>query len=83
MDGTLAASGLQNVPTRVLLAPAPNTTSFEVDLCLPTAPALPIEGSEDFGTSPLYGQLSDKPLLALALTHLGMPDAKHNSGSRI
>jgi hypothetical protein len=32
-------------------------------LCLPTAPALPIEGNGDFGTSPIYGQLSDKPLL--------------------
>jgi hypothetical protein len=34
-------------------------------LCLPTAPALPNRGSGDFGTSPFYGQLSDKLQLAL------------------
>jgi len=33
-------------------------------LCLPTASALPAEESADFGRSALYGQLSDKPLLA-------------------
>ena len=33
-------------------------------LCLPTAPALPPGENGDFGTSPIYGQLLDKPLLA-------------------
>src|SRR5437868_6806116 len=33
-------------------------------VCLPTASALPAEESADFGRSALYGQLSDKPLLA-------------------
>ena len=50
-------------------------------LCLPTAPLLPIGGSGDFGTSPFYGQLSDKPLLVLC-TLLGVPDVKDNSGSQ-
>jgi hypothetical protein len=44
-------------------------------LCLPTAPLLPIGGSGDFGTSPFYGQLSDKPLLALC-TLPGVPEVK-------
>ena len=48
---------------RVLMAPVQNAARFEVLLCLPTAPALPIEGNGDFGTSPIYGQLPDKPLL--------------------
>jgi hypothetical protein len=35
----------------------------------------------DFGTSPFFEQLSDKP--QLACTYLcGLSDAKHNSGSR-
>jgi hypothetical protein len=28
------------------------------------APVLPLKGSGDFGTSPIFGQLSDKPRLA-------------------
>ena len=48
---------------RVLKAPVQNAGLFEVLLCLPTAPALPIEGNGDFGTSPIYGQLPDKRLL--------------------
>jgi hypothetical protein len=46
------------------MATEPNTAQFEVLLCLPTAPALPTEGSGDFGMSPFYGQRSDKPQLA-------------------
>ena len=53
---------------RVLMAPVPNGALFEVLLCLPTAPALPIEGNGDFGTSPIYGQLPDKLLLVYLLT---------------
>ena len=37
---------------------------FEASLCRPTAPGLPIWGTGDFGTSPIFEQLSDKPLLA-------------------
>jgi hypothetical protein len=48
----------------VPMAPAPITALIEVLLCLPTAPALLLERSGDFGTSPIYGQLSDKQLLA-------------------
>jgi hypothetical protein len=43
---------------------------LEVLMCLPTAPALPPGKKGDFGTSPIYGQLSDKPLLAFVL-HMG------------
>ena len=48
----------------VLTAPEPNATLLGVLLCLPTAPALPPGHNGDFGRSPIYGQLSDKPLLA-------------------
>jgi hypothetical protein len=34
--------------------PHPNATLFEVLLCLPTAPGLPLLGHGDFGTSPLF-----------------------------
>jgi hypothetical protein len=33
-------------------------------------------GTGDFGTSPIFGQLSDKPLLA-GTKHLGCRDVKH------
>jgi hypothetical protein len=62
---------------RVLTAPAPNVTLFGVLLCLPTAPALPPGENGDFGTSPIYGQLSDKPLLAFVRLH-GVRNIKHN-----
>jgi len=39
--------------------------------------ALPPGENGDFGTSPIYEQLSDKPPLALAYSR-GVPDAKHN-----
>ena len=48
--------------TRALTAP--ERSSSKKLLCLPTAPALPVRDNGDFGTSPIYGQLSDKPLLA-------------------
>jgi len=44
---------------------APNAVQLEMILCLPTALALPTGENGDFGTSPFYGQLSDKPLLVL------------------
>jgi hypothetical protein len=53
-----------NAPTRVLIAPVPNATLLKGLLCLPTALALPTVDKGDFGTSPIYGQLSDKTLLA-------------------
>jgi hypothetical protein len=34
-------------------------------------------GTGDFGTSPIFGQLSGKPLLA-STKHLGCRDVKHN-----
>jgi len=43
---------------------ANQTPLFEASLCRPTAPGLPIWGTGDFGTSPIFEQLSDKPLLA-------------------
>jgi hypothetical protein len=39
------------------------------------------EGNGDFGTSPIFGQLSDKPALA-CIWVTGVPDVKRNSGSR-
>jgi hypothetical protein len=33
-------------------------------------------GNGDFGTSPIFGQLSDKPLLARS-KHVGVPDLRH------
>jgi hypothetical protein len=41
-----------------------NQALYLKQLCRPTAPGLPICGTGDFGTSPIFGQLSDKPLLA-------------------
>ena len=45
------------------------------------APVLPLYGSSDFGTPPIFGQLFDKPRLVcgsqLVLPHLG-----HNSVSK-
>jgi hypothetical protein len=49
-------------------------------LCLPTAPGLPLSGNGDFGTSPIFGQLSDKPLLA-CINLRGVSAVKHNGGS--
>jgi hypothetical protein len=44
--------------------------------------ALPNGGTGDFGTSPICGQLLDKPLLAFIKLH-GVPNANHNSGSKL
>ena len=51
-------------------------------LCLPTAPALPPGENGNFGMSPIYGQLSDKPLLAFAV-YMGVQDIKHNGDREI
>jgi hypothetical protein len=58
-----------------------NNALIEVLLCLPTAPALLLEGSGDFGTSPIYGQLSDKHLLAHACV-CGVPGMQYNGSLR-
>jgi hypothetical protein len=39
-------------------------------------------GDRDFGTSPIFGQLSGKPLLA-STKHLGCREVKHNGVSDI
>ena len=52
--------------------PHPNATLFGVSLCLPTAPGLPLQRNGDFGTSAFFGQLSDKPLLALYMMKWGL-----------
>ncbi len=39
------------------------------------------EGNGDFGTSPIFGQLSDKPLLA-SIWLCGVSDVKNNGGLR-
>lgn len=81
-NGTRAASRRAHAPARVLSALAPNATLVGALLCLPTAPALPPEKKGDFGTSPIYGQLSDKPLLAFG-GHYGVPHVKHNRDREI
>src|SRR6266498_1104474 len=60
----------------------PNAALFQVLLCLPTAPGLPLQGNGDFGTSAFFGQLSDKPLLACIWSH-GVRGAKRNAWSKI
>ena len=50
-------------------------------MCLPMAPVLPLKGSGDFGTSPIFGQLLDKPRLACT-SQLVLPHLEHNSGSK-
>jgi hypothetical protein len=44
--------------------------------------ALPNGRNGDFGTSPIYRQLSNKPLFALTNLH-GVPNANRNGWSRI
>jgi len=66
MRGTGAARGARSNLHGALTAP--ERSSSKKLLCLPTAPALPVRDNGDFGTSPIYGQLSDKPLLAYLLT---------------
>ena len=51
-------------PARVLSAPAPTQLYLECYCARRRAPALPPGENKDFGMSPIYGQLSDKPLLA-------------------
>jgi hypothetical protein len=51
-------------------------------LCLPTTSALLFEGSEEFGTSPIYMQLSGELLLA-RLQHMGSRMCPHNIGPQI
>jgi hypothetical protein len=64
------------------IAHAPGTQLWK-RLCLPTASALPTEGSGDFGTSAFFGQLSDKPLLVRRRT-MGASETKHKSyGERL
>lgn len=53
---------------RMLLVPADGTRAANV-------------GIGDFGTSPIFVQLSDKPLLPVS-GYLGCRNIKHNGGSR-
>jgi hypothetical protein len=46
------------------------------------APALLLGGSGDFGTSPIYGQLSGKQLLAYVCV-CGVPGMRYNNSLRI
>jgi hypothetical protein len=39
---------------------------LKVWVCLPMAPVLPLKGSGDFGTSPVFGQLLGEPQPAFA-----------------
>jgi hypothetical protein len=39
-------------------------------------------GNGDFGTSPIFGQLSDKLLLACT-DYVGVPDPKHNGSEEL
>ena len=71
--------------TRRLVPTAPdiNQCRFEkLKSCLPMAAGLPIGGSGDFGTSPFFGQLTDKPLLVSDYRR-GVSDAKRNRGREI
>ena len=56
-----------------------NYVAVRSKLCLPMAAGLPIGGSGDFGTSPFFGQLTDKPLLVSTYIS-GVSDAKRNRG---
>src|SRR6266568_3034964 len=65
------------------MAPAPNTALCGVLLCLPTAPALPLWGTEtSVRRRFFFGQLSDKQLLA-CISLCGVSDLKHNGRPRI
>jgi len=71
----MCAARASATTSSVLNAAEPNATLFGVLLCLPKAPALPRAANGDFGTSPIYGQLSDKPLLA-SVPLSGVPEHK-------
>jgi hypothetical protein len=45
--------------------PTSTNVAVKLKLCLPMAAGPPIGGSVDLGTSPLFGQLTDKLLLVL------------------
>jgi hypothetical protein len=47
-------------------------------VCLPMAPVLPLKGSGDFGTSPVFGQLLGEPQPACS-SQLVLPHLEHNS----
>jgi hypothetical protein len=55
---TVTIPGQNDRATMALSHPLPS------ELCLPTATELPIMGTGDFGTSPIFVQFSGKPLLA-------------------
>ena len=63
----MCAARANATASSVLNAAEPNATLFGVLLCLPKAPALPRGENGDFGMSPIYGQLSDKRLLAFVI----------------
>jgi hypothetical protein len=48
---------------RILISTRADAALFGV-LCLPMAAALLLKENGDFGTSPIFGQLSNKPQLA-------------------
>jgi hypothetical protein len=80
----VVAGSSRGHPTRghgVLISPAPNAALTWIVILPADGTALPNGGNGDFGTSPIYGQISDKPLLAFIELH-GVPNANHNSGSR-
>ena len=67
---------------RVLIASAYTNLSLFQNVIVPAdgATAATVRNG-DFGTSPFFEQLSDKPQLACMCLN-GLSDAKHNSGSR-
>jgi hypothetical protein len=63
-------------------APDMNHVAERLKLCLPMAAGLPIGGSGDFGISPFFRQLTDKPLL-VSMYIDGVSDAKSHRGREI
>ena len=78
-DRVMCILHLRASKTLIPTAPDMNYVAVRLKLCLPMAAGLPIRGSGDFGTSPFFGQLTDKPLLVSTYIS-GVSDAKRNRG---
>jgi hypothetical protein len=76
-----AAQAAPNVGSRLLIASAPNTAQFKVLLCLPTAPRCQLKEAETSVRLRFMGSSRTSHSLSF-VDYLGMPNAKHNSGSR-
>ena len=68
-----------DVQTQMPMAPAPHSTNLKCDLCLPTAPALPLEQSET-SVGPRFLGNSQTSYCLSFVNYVGCRCVKHKSG---